>query len=998
MAHPASGSERARRALQGPELPSGLVTFLLTDVEGSTALWEAAPEQMRAALAQHDRLFEEAIQEHGGVPIRPRGEGDSRFAVFARAQDAPGAALALQRSLMAQAWGTPRPIAIRIGIHTGDAELREGDYYGSAVNRCARLRNIGHGGQTLLSEATAALVRDELPDGARLLDRGEHRLKDLTRPERVFQLAADDLASDFPPLTSLDARLNNLPVHPTALLGREQAVDDVRRLLLRDAARLVTLTGPGGTGKTRLSVQIAADHVERFEDGVFLVELAPISDPSLVPAMIAQVLGVRDMGNRPVLESLKEHLSRRSLLLVLDNFEQILEAAPVVGELLATCPDLRVLVTSREPLRLRGEREYAVPPLALPDAEQHPTPEELSRYSAAALFVERAEEIRDDFVITAEDAPAVAEICRRLDGLPLAIELAAARVRLLSPQAMLARLERRLPLLTGGARDLPARQRTLRDAIAWSYDLLTPDEQALFRRLAIFVGGWTLEAAEAAAEADVGDRRWALAPEDVLDGVESLISKNLVRRMPTSAAGPRLTMLETVREYGLEQLQAAGELYALRRWHAGHFLALAEDAVPRLRGPEQLAWLDRLDDEHANLRAALEWSLTDGQQSNAALRLSGALSWFWVSRTYISEGHRWLDRALAGPSPHPAARLKALYGLGWLTHISYDTRTAQACLRPALDLARDLDDRWAEGWILHLLGRDAYFADDAATARAFAEQSLQVARDLGDEWLLAWPHHLLGLAAHITSDFPTAAAWLEEALAIRRRIGYREGVGICLFLLALARYHQRDYASAYALSREAVVMLHELRSGYTIQNPLAAAAILAAFTRPEQAVRLAGAVQALGEATNIPPIPLVVRPLKTMLDQVRATLPEAVFEAAWSEGLAMSLDEAVAEALAVEAPPVSEPHGAGGRPLRAPSPAPTSARSPSAPAGLSPREIEVLRLIAAGRTTQEVAEALVLSVRTVERHITHVYEKIRARGRADATAFALKHGLAAESV
>jgi DNA-binding CsgD family transcriptional regulator/tetratricopeptide (TPR) repeat protein len=448
-------------------------------------------------------------------------------------------------------------------------------------------------------------------------------------------------------------------------------------------------------------------------------------------------------------------------------------------------------------------------------------------------------------------------------------------------------------------------------------------------------------------------------------------------------------LLETAREPGLEQHPPAGELNALRRWHAGHFLALAEEAVPRLRGPEQRAWLDRLGDEHANLRAALEWSLTEGQQSDAALRLSGALAWFWVSRTYISEGHRWLDRALAGSPPHPSARLKALYGLGWLAHISYDTRTAQACLRPALDLARELDDRWAVAWILHLLGRDAYFSDDAVTAREFAEQSLQVARDLGDEWLIAWPHHLLGLAAHIAGDYSTAAVRYEEALAIRRRIGFREGFGICSFLLALVRYQQGELASAYALNRETILMLHELRSRFAIQNPLALAAILASPTWPEQAVRLAGAVQALGESTRIPPIPLIAGPLKAMLDQARGALPEAVFAAAWAEGQAMTLDEAVATALTIEAPPATD--GEAGPA------APTSATRPTPPAGLSPREVEVLRLIAAGRASKEIADELVLSVRTVERHITHIYEKIGARGRADATAFALKHGLDVES-
>jgi len=687
------------------------------------------------------------------------------------------------------------------------------------------------------------------------------------------------------------------------------------------------------------------------------------------------------------MESVTEYLRDKSLLLVLDNFEQIVPAAPIVAELLTTCRGLRLLVTSREPLRLRGEHEYAVPPLALPDAQHRPTPDELARYAAAALFVERALEIRDDFVVTPENAPAVADICARLDGLPLAIELAAARVRLLTPEAMLARLERRLPLLTGGARDLPARQRTLRDAIAWSYDLLTPVEQDLFRRLAIFVGGCSFEAAEAAATAEIGDPRWVLAPDEVLDGVESLIAKSLLRRLPGEDTALRFTMLETVREYGLEQLQAAGELHALRRWHAGYFLALAEEADVRLRGPEQRVWLDRLEAEHANLRAALEWGLTEDRQSDAALRLSGALAWFWVSRAFISEGHRWFDRALADSLPHPVARLRALYGLGWLAHISYDTRTAQACLRPALDLAHEFDDRWAVAWILHLLGRDAYFADDAATARAFAEQSLEVARAVGDEWLVAWALHLLGLAAHIQGDYPTAAAWYEEAIGIRQRIGFREGLGICSFLLALTRYHQGDYASAHALTREGVLVLHEARSMFSIQNPLAGAAILAAFTRPEQAVRLAGAAHALGEATNIPPIPLVVGPLNTVLDRLRGALDPDDFAAAWTQGQAMSLDEAVAEALAVEAPSATDDR------VTPATTSPMTARS-TPPAGLSPREIEVLRLIAAGRTNKEIAEALVLSFRTVERHVTHLYEKIGARGRADATVFALRHGLA----
>jgi predicted ATPase/class 3 adenylate cyclase/DNA-binding CsgD family transcriptional regulator len=972
-------------------LPDGIVTFLLTDVEGSTTLWERAPKAMRDALARHDLLFEQVIREHGGIHIRPRGEGDSRFAVFSSAPGAVAAALGLQRAFSAESWPTPWPLAVRIGLHTGTAELRDDDYYGSAVNRCARLRSIGHGGQVLLSEAASVLVRDDLPPDTRLIDHGPHRLKDVTHPERVFQLVADDLDQAFRPLASLDVRPHNLPVQATVLLGRERDVDGVRQALLRAEARLVTLTGPGGTGKTRLGLQVAAEVIDQFGDGVFFVELAPISDPTLVPSAIAQVLGVRDMGGRPIVESLKEYLRRRSLLLVLDNFEQIVLAAPTVADLLASSPGLRVLVTSREPLRLRGEREYAVPPLALPDDRRRMAPEELSRYAAAALFVERATEIRADFAVTAENAIAIAEICTRLDGLPLAIELAAARVRLLSPEAMLARLDRRLPLLTQGAQDLPARQRTLRDAIAWSYDLLTPAEQALFRRLAVFVGGCTLEAAEAVATAEAGDRRWALDPFEALDGVESLIAKSLLRQVSGPDDVPRIAMLETIREYGVEELRRTGELQSVRRWHAGYFLGLAERAVPRFRGPEQPAWLDRLEAEHANLRAALEWCLTDDQTSDTALRLSGALAWFWASRAYASESRRWLTRALAQASPASAARLPVLYGAGWIEHVSQNGDAAREPLEAALALARELDDRWAMSWTLHVLGRVAYFAGDAATTRTLAGDSLKTAREIGDEWLIAWALHLHGLAEHISGEYRAARTLYETALTIRRRLGYQEGMGICLMLLGMASYQEADYPTAHAEALEGLRVFRASGASWSMGTGLALLATIAALTNLEQAVRLTAATRMLSESLDIAPIPLAESILRPALDHARSELSPETFEAAWAEGRALSLDEAVAEARTVAVPSAPIPPSGGER-LAAPA-TPVPSTTPHPAAGLSPREVEVLRLLAAGQTSKEVAEALVLSVRTVERHITHVYEKIGARGRADAAAFALKHGL-----
>jgi predicted ATPase/class 3 adenylate cyclase len=551
--------------------PTGTVTFLLTDIEGSTHLWEQHPEAMAAALARHDALAAALIQTHGGTLVKHRGEGDSLFAVFARVGDAVAAAAELQRALGAEAWPNTIPLRVRIALHTGDALLRDGDYFGPAVNRCARLRAAAHGGQVLLSAATQELVREQLPEGVHLRDLGECRLRDLTRPEQVFQLLAPYLPGDFPSLRTLDARPNNLPLQPTPLLGRERETAAVQGLLRRLDLRLVTLTGPGGTGKTRLGLQVAANLLDDFPDGVFFVDLAPIRDPDLVLSTIAQVLGVQESGGQPLLEALKAYLREKQILLLLDNFEQVIAAAPTVGELLSTCRGLKVLVTSREALRLRGEQEFPVPPLPVPDPKHLPPVEALCDYASVALFVQRAASARPDFGLTPENAAAVAEICQRLDGLPLAIELAAARVKLFGAEALLARLGSRLKVLTGGARDLPARQQTLRNTITWSYDLLEANEQRLFRRLSVFGGGWTVDAVEAVcnAEGDLG--------LDVLDGIVSLAERSLLQQLGEDAEGePRFAMLETLREFGLECLESSGEAQAIRQRHANFFLVTGD--------------------------------------------------------------------------------------------------------------------------------------------------------------------------------------------------------------------------------------------------------------------------------------------------------------------------------------------------------------------------------------------------------------------------------------
>jgi non-specific serine/threonine protein kinase len=531
---------------------------------------------------------------------------------------------------------------------------------------------------------------------------------------------------------------------------------------------------------------------------------------------------------------------------------------------------------------------------------------------------------------------------------------------------------------------VPARHQTLRDTIAWSYDLLSPDEQVLFRRLAIFVGGCTLDAAVAVGTADVGDRRWSLTPDEVLDGVESLIAKNLVRRLE-GATGSRFSPLETIREYGLEQLEQQSELLSLRRWHVLYFLALAERAEPALRGHEQAAWMDRLEAEHDNMRAALEWSLADASAVEATLRLASSLAWFWTGRTHLGEGRRWLERSLARDGGSAAARLKALNGVAWIAHFQRDRPAAEQFLGEALALARELGDTWATAWALQTLGRTAYYAGDAVRARALGEESLALARDLGDDWLTGWIFQLLGLAAYIAGDLATARAHFESSVAIRRPIGAQEGLGVCLQVLGIIASADGDDLRALQLSREGLIAVQQVFR-IAVHNGMSNFVALAArFGQLRQAIRLAGASDRIGRIISMTMIPLNQRLYDEALAEVRRQLDDAAFAEAWAEGQALSLDEAVAEALAVEAPSGETP-GAG----RVDATGRTDRRSSL---DLTEREAAVLRLIVAGKTTREIALALSVSPNTVERHITHLYGKIGARGRADATVYALEHGL-----
>jgi predicted ATPase/DNA-binding SARP family transcriptional activator len=742
-----------------------------------------------------------------------------------------------------------------------------------------------------------------------------------------------ELAEEFPAFPSLApgaalcaAVSHNLPLQLTRFVGREPELAAVKERL--STLRLVTLTGPGGCGKTRLALQIAADQLDCYADGVCLVELAPLRDPSLVLPTVAAVFAVREELGRPLLIALTEFLRARSLLLLLDNFEQVAAAAPQVLELLTAAPRLTVLTTSRAPLRLRGEQEFPVPPLALPPvvrgSGQVPEPSTLSQYAAVELFCQRARDVQPDFALTSENAAAVAAICQRLDGLPLAIELAAMRIKLLSPAALLSRLERRLPLLTGGARDLPARQQTLRDAIAWSYDLLTAEERQLFRRLSVFVGGFSLEAAEAvcsdcglriadcgladnvkggpvfdvAPNPQSGDPQSAIRNEEVLDGIASLVDKSLLRQQDSSLL-PRFTMLETVREYGQERLEASGEAPAVRRQHVSFFCQLAEEGSAYLGGVPTKEWLDRLDAEHDNLRAALQWSIESGGVK-AGLRLALSLWGWWDGRNHYAEAREWLKRLLEMNGDAPAAlRARVLNEAGHLAGKQGDYATAQAFLKQGLALARELGDKQAIANSLEMLGgAAAEHRGDLLLGRALLEESLAIYRELDDPWGLVWAIHELGRVARRLGDFTTAQSAFEESLARFRELGYPSGPAWSLINLGVLAHRRGQLDAARSLYQESLTICWELEEKWGIAEGFGSLAALAgSLGEAERAARLWGAAEALRERIGSPRPDSARGDYNTRIADARARLGEAAFAAAWAAGRALPLKEAVAYAL-----------------------------------------------------------------------------------------------------
>jgi len=863
--------------------PSGTVTLLFTDVEGSTRLWEGQPAAMRIALEQHDSLINEVIENHTGYVFYTGG--DAFGAAFAAPSDALAAAITIQQDLQRANWPDETgALRVRMALHTGQPDERDGDYLGPPVNRVARLLAAGHGGQILLSLATQELVRDGLQDGTGLIELGKHRLKDLFRPETIFQVTAPDLESEFPELVTLDSQHTNLPSQATPFIGRRRELAALTELLRNDDVRLVTLTGPGGIGKTRLSLQVAADLLDEFEDGAFFVELAPITGSDQVITAIAGTLGMTEAGDESLLDTLIRSLRRKQMLLVIDNFEHVIDAAPVVGDLIAAAPDLKILTSSRETLRVYGEHEYPVPPLGLPKESRSQTAAVISQYEAVSLFIQRAKATQPDFEIVEHNAPAIAEICTRLEGLPLAIELAAARVRLFEPEMLLARLSDSLKTLTGGARNLPRRHQTIRNTIEWSYDLLDDDEQALFARLGVFRGGRSVEAIEAVCGPDLAI--------DVWDGLESLLNKSLLRREEGPEGEPRFVMLETIHAYASERLADSTEAVELRKRHAEYFAAMAELASTKLTGHEQGMWLNRLTLDYENMRKAMDWTLGGGDVQTG-LRLVGALGGYWRYKSHLQEGQRWLQLALEFGDQAPDSVQGQL--LAWAGFIAFglnDSAESKRLYETALVIERKLNNPSAVARILISLGLTS--SELSETSIENTEEGLALAREIGDKSEIAHGLNVLGEIHRMQGDHAAAGRVYEEALPITREIGHRLRETMLLANLGIVAFNLGDFEQAKARFLESYKLALEIGDDFIIAEGLSfGGGVLGALGEPERGVRLlgAGATQqaAIGSSTQ----PSDQHEYDKLVALVRNQLDEETFDRLWAEGEALSLEEAI---------------------------------------------------------------------------------------------------------
>ena len=868
-----------------PDSP-GVTTFLFTDIEGSTRLWEREPERMHAALAQHDAIARASVEQHRGTVVKTIGDGV--HAVFADPLDALRATLQLQQALAEPAATNGVALRVRCGLHAGVDIRRDNDYYGNAVNRAARIMSTAHGGQILLSQTVTDLVAGRLPREVSLRDLGAVRLRDLTQPEHVYQVIHPALRQDFPALRSLEATPNNLPQQLTSFIGREHELAEVRRQLRQ--ARLLTLVGVGGLGKSRLSLQVAAEALDAYPDGVWFVELAPVTDSRLVPQAVASVLGVKEDAGRPVLDALLKFIHDRRLLVVLDNCEHLAQAcADLARKLLEAAPHVTILATSRERLNIAGEKAYPLAPFPVPLPQQRLTPEALAQFASVRLFCERAASAQPDFEITVDNAGAVAEICHRLDGIPLALELAAARVRAMSVDKIRERLTDRFKLLSGGDRTALPRQQTLRALIDWSYDLLDPSEQLLFRRLAVFAGGFTLEAAEKVGAGE------AIQESDVLDLVTQLVEKSLVA---LDVERDRYGMLETVRQYAEERLRDASEEVAARERHLAYYLGFAETARPMLFGPSQGSWLRKLDLERENLLAAHACCNNADNGAERGLRLVLLTKAYWMNRGLLRLGHRITREALArsGADVRNLARCRGLFDLGQIAILMGNHTDAQAFLEESLDIARELGDRGRIAAVLQPLGMTHVAHGNLQAARSYLEEALFLARELAKKREIAAALTALAMLNRLEGKLDTAEPLYREVLALSRELEDRASIAISLLNLAIVAISSNRSVDARPMLREVTGIALEIESKPIGQSVLeVAAGLMGRDCRWELTARLFGAAEALAQHTGVQRDAADAQFLMPHIEQAREALGAARFDAAEQEGRTLTHENALEE-------------------------------------------------------------------------------------------------------
>jgi predicted ATPase/class 3 adenylate cyclase len=917
-----------------PTLSSGTVTFLFTDIEGSTKLWEGYPEAMKAVLARHDAILRQAVEGNGGHIIKTTGDGI--HAVFESAAGGVSATLAAQQALTEETWDEIKPQALRIrmGLHTGDAEARAGDYFGPTLNRAARLMSIAHGGQILLSKTTAELADEELPENTTLLDLGEHRLKDLVRPEHVFQLTHPTLISEFPPIKSINSFPNNLPIQLTSFIGRERELREAKGRL--ESARLLTLIGPGGTGKTRLTLQLAADVLPNFADGVWFVELAPLADPALILQTIASVLGVREQLGMPLIDIVINYLRTKKLLLILDNCEHLVEScAQLVDQFLHASQTIKMIASSREALGISGETVYRVPSLSLPDPDKV-TFEALEGYESVQLLVERARAANPKFRLTEKNASSIAQICRRLDGIPLALELAAARLTVFSPEQIATRLDDRFKLLTGGSRTALPRQQTLRALIDWSYDMLTDEERTLFRRLAVFADGWTFEAAE------------ALCPDlDVLDLLTQLVNKSLVA-VDDEGSESRYRLLETVRQYARDKLLESGEVEHVRNRHLDYFHDLAGRAEPNLYTVNAMEWVIKLEAERGNMRAAIEWGMENNLK--AVLEICCALPNFWLRRGMEGESRALIKEALSrthtlpkleGQVAHQQATLlaNAWLSLGFLAFSQGDSIPAIDATKKCASLARQLGDKsllakalgfevsaklvaggfeetdallnegvtaaresgdpFATGMMLGMFGsRMMMTGHDLETAQAYAEQGISLLQQSGNLWGHTMILMSMAMVAKYRGRFDEARSSFHACLPIFHDMGDRHRVNMVRSELAHMERAEGHYEIALQMYRETIVVWQRLGHRAAIAHQMECLAFIAkVHEKGERAAILFGAAEALREQIEIQMTVMERIEYEREVADLRAGMDEQVFALAWANGRAKTMEETISFAL-----------------------------------------------------------------------------------------------------